>query len=317
METGKKNNIIVICGPTASGKTRLAVSVAGHVNGEIVSADSRQVYRGMDIGTGKDLIEYNTTSGTVPYHLIDIADPSEIYTLYHFQRDCFQVIKNIWSRKKLPVMAGGTGLYIEAVLKQYKVPNVPENPDLRISLMNKRKGELLNQLKSLNRELCNSTDLNSKKRIVRSIEVALYAKNHNIQWGIANPPDISPLIIGVKWPRTLLCERIDKRLKERLENGMVKEVERLLDSGIPLKRLELFGMEYKHIARYLHKKVTCDNMVTELRHDIHQLAKRQMTYFRGFERRGLQVYWVDKANVEKTTDIIKKFKFKYIKIDKK
>lgn len=302
-------NLIVLCGPTASGKTRLAVSVAQHVQGEIISADSRQVYRGMDIGTGKDLFEYTTPLGTVPYHLIDIIDPSEIYSLFYFQQDCFRAIREIRARNNIPVMAGGTGLYIEAVLKYYKVPNVPENQVLRNSLMKKTKVELSTRLKSLDPALYTSTDVSSKKRIARSIEVALFARNHTLQWGITDPPAIDPLIIGVTWPRAVLFNRIDKRLNERLEGGMIEEVERLLKSGISVKRFKLLGMEYKHIIRYLLNEVTYDIMVTDLRNDIRRLSKRQMTYFRGFDRRGLKVIWVENPQVKQIIEIVNRYNF--------
>lgn len=303
-------NLVVICGANASGKTRLAVSLAKKVNGEIVSADSRQVYRSMDIGSGKDLSEYKTPSGAIPYHLINIVDPSEIYTLYHYQQDCDKIIRDIWSRKKTPIMAGGTGLYIEAVLKKYRIPNVPENPKLRKYLMKYGKDELIEQLRKSDFDLYKSTDLSSKKRIVRSLEVAEYAKKNKVQWGMKRPPDIKPLIIGVRWPRSVLIDRINTRLIQRLENGMIEEVERLLNSGISHDRFTYFGLEYKHVARYLRKEVSYSNMVEELSSDIHRFAKRQMTYFRGMERRGLFIHWVDEADVDKAFKIINKFRLK-------
>lgn len=307
--TNEYMNLLVICGPNASGKTRLAVSLAADFSGEIVSADSRQVYRGMDIGTGKDLAEYSTSSGMIPYHLIDIAEPSEIYTLYHYQQDCYRVIEDIWSRRKLPIMIGGTGLYIEAVLKRYRIPNVPGNPRLRTFLMKKEKKELTRRLESLDPNLYNSTDLSSKKRIVRSLEVAEYAQNHPVQWGRRHPPDVSPVIICIQWPRAVLIERINCRLKQRFNDGMINEVQKLLDSGIPSDRFAYFGMEYKHVARYLKKEISYDIMVKELSRDIHRLAKRQMTYFKGFERRGLPIHWVVKADMDKAVEIIERHRF--------
>ena len=304
-----RRNLIVVCGPTASGKTRLAVAAAMHIGGEIISADSRQVYRGMDIGTGKDLVEYTTPSGTVPYHLIDVADPEDVYTLYHFQRDCYRCIHEIGVRKKTPFLAGGSGLYIEAVLKHYRIPNVPEDPLLRKLLMKKTREALLHQLKSLDEALFTTTDKTSKKRLARSVEVALYAKDHTVQWGVPHPPMLSPLILGVTWPRKVLLERIDKRLHERLEAGMVEEVESLLQSGVTAERLELMGMEYKHIVRYLQGTVAYSTMVTGLCHDIHRLAKRQTTYFRGFERRGLEVTWIENPDAEKVIEILDRYQF--------
>lgn len=305
----RPKNLIVICGPTATGKTSMAVSLATKFNGEIISADSRQIYRGMDIGTGKDLDEYKTPQGFVPYHLIDIVYPSRIYTLYHYQRDCYRIIKTVWRNEKTPVLTGGTGLYIEAVLKYYRIPNVPEDQSLRKSLMRKSKIDLENYLKSLNPSLYNSTDLNSKKRIVRSIEVAHYSKKHSLRWGCENPPDIKPVIMCIYWPRSILIERINNRLIKRLDNGMVEEVEKLLDTGIPSERFEYFGMEYKHIAKYIIGKVDYNGMCKELSHDIHRLAKRQMTYFRGMERRGFEIHWVNGDDIHKAESIIRRFKF--------
>ena len=302
-------NHIVICGANASGKTRLAVSLANKIGGEIVSADSRQVYRGMDIGTGKDLSEYNTPSGIIPYHLIDIVDPSEIYTLYHYQQDCYSIIRDIWSRKIIPVIVGGTGLYIEAVLKKYRIPNVPENPKLRNYLMKQGKDELIEQLRKSDVDLYNSTDMSSTKRIVRSLEIVEYAKRNKVQWGMKQTPDIKPLIIGVRWRRSVLSDRINTRLIQRLENGMTEEVEKLLNSGILLERFAYFGLEYKHVARYLRKEVSYSNMVEELSRDIQRFAKRQVTYFRGMERRGLSIHWVDGADVEKVFKIISGYRF--------
>lgn len=303
-------NSLVICGANASGKTRLSVSLAIKFNGEIVSADSRQVYRGMDIGTGKDLEEYNTSRGMIPYHLINITDPSEIYTLYHYQQDCYKVIKGIWDRGKMPIIVGGTGLYIEAVLKKYRIPNVPENPELRKFFMKKGKDELIQQLKKSDFDLYHPTDLSSKKRVVRSLEIIDYAKSKKVQWGAKQPPDITPLIIGVRWHRAILIDRINTRLRQRLENGMIEEGERLLSHGISHERFTYFGLEYKHVARYLKKEVTYNNMVKELSRDIQRFAKRQMTYFRGMERRGLCIHWIDEADDEKAIEIINKFRLK-------
>lgn len=302
-------NLLVLCGPNASGKTRLAVSCALHLHGEILSADSRQIYRGMDIGTGKDLLEYSTPSGTVPYHLIDIADPSELYTLFHYQQDCYTAITDIRQRKKLAILAGGTGLYIEAVLKYYRIPNVPEDFSLRQSLMKKSKGELTEKLRVQDAHLFATTDLSSKKRIIRALEIAAFAQGHEVQWGIEQPPDIRPVIIGVRWPRKELIKRINRRLNERLHNGMIDEVKNLLASGITVERFNYFGMEYKHIARYLGGYVPYATMVRELAHDIHKLAKRQMTYFRGMERRGLPIHWVEMADTEETLKIVKSYRF--------
>ena len=309
--THTKKNIIVVGGPTASGKTRLSVSLALVLNGEIISADSRQIYRGMDIGTGKDLNEYTTKSGKIPYHLIDIVDPSTLYTLYHYQRDCFDAIERIWKKQKIPIIVGGTGLYIEAVLKNYKIPNIPENKELRKSLMEKTKEELLIQLKKTDPALYNSTDKSSKKRIVRSIEIAESSAKQNIQYGMKKSLTLIPLIICIEWPWNALKEKIKYRLNQRLSEGLVEEVKNLLNSGISMSRFEYFGMEYKHVARYINKEIFYSKMVDELSRNIFQLAKRQMTYFRGMQRRGLSINWINGLNIDKALNLINKEKYIY------
>ncbi|MFP4415815.1 MAG: tRNA (adenosine(37)-N6)-dimethylallyltransferase MiaA [Fibrobacterota bacterium] len=301
----ESTNILVVCGPTASGKTHLAVELAKRFDGEIISADSRQVYRGMDIGTGKDLNEYVLPDGSrVPNYCIDIADPHKIYTLFHYLQDCRVAFDTIVHKKKIPIMAGGTGLYIEAFLKGYRIPNVPEDPQLRHSLMSRDKKLLQNRLEELDSELYAKTDLSSKKRIVRAIEIALFAQKQEIIWGNENPPYLKPLIIGINPPRQLLYDRIDRRLEERLSEGMVDEVKRLVDSGVSRCRLELFGMEYKRIASFLHGECDYRLMVENLRKDIHHLAKRQLTWFRGMQRRGLAVNWVERAELESVLPLL-------------
>jgi tRNA dimethylallyltransferase len=306
-----KKNIIVIGGPTASGKTHLSVSLAVALNGEIISADSRQVYRGMDIGTGKDLNEYTTKSGKVPYHLIDIVDPCTFYTLYHYQLDCFDAIEKIWMKQKVPIIVGGTGLYIEAVLKNYKIPNIPEDRALRESLMEKTKEELLIQLKKTGPALYNSTDKSSKKRIVRSIEIAESSAKQNIQYSKEKSFTLVPLIICIEWPRNVLKEKIKYRLDQRLNEGLVEEVKNLLSLGISMSRFEYFGMEYKHVSRYIKKEISYSRMVEELSRNIFQLAKRQMTYFRGMQRRGLSINWIKGIDIDKALNLINKEKFIY------
>ncbi len=298
------HNLLVVCGPTASGKTSLGVSLAQAYRGEIVSADSRQVYRGMDIGTGKDLREYRTPGGEVRYHLIDIADPAEIYTVHQYQRDFFQAFRDIQSRGALPILVGGTGFYIEAVLHNYAIPNVPENPALRRELMNQPVESLIDELSARSPDLLEKTDRSSKKRIVRAVEIARYASEHAPEWGVANAPRLNPLVLCVHWPRDELHQRIRHRLEQRLEQGMIEEVERLLASGVSPERFDLFGMEYKHIARFLRREVDYKTMVEELARDIRRLAKRQRTWFRGMERRGIAVHWVERANCETAMAIV-------------
>lgn len=305
----KPISTIVVAGPTASGKTNLAVKIAQQVNGEIISADSRQIYKGMDIGTGKDLYEYQTEKGSIPHHLIDITDPNTIYTLYHYQQDCYNALIKITQNKRVPIICGGTGLYIEAVLKNYKIPNVPENIKLRNELMDISKEQLIEKLKLSNSELINTTDLDSKKRIARSLEIIEYGKHNKIDWGIKNPPKLSPFILCTRWNRTELINRIDKRLQERIKEGMIEEVNELIKSGITYERLSLFGMEYRQIAEHLINKKPLNETVENLATEIHRLAKRQMTYFRGFERRGLKVHWVDNADYNLALKIIKNHQF--------
>lgn len=299
-----KKDLIVICGPTASGKTALGVQIALQTNGEIISADSRQVYRGMDIGTGKDLKEYQTTEKSIRYHLIDVADPAQIYTLFHYQNDFYETFDKIVSRKHLPIMVGGTGLYIEAVLKNYDIPAIPENPQLRAELMNEEKSELEKKLFNLSKPIYEKTDRSSKKRIIRALEVAMSEQ-------IATPKHhksrkIEPLVLCTKWERVKLRQRIDARLEARFKEGMIEEVRKLLQSGISRERFSLFGMEYKHVASFIDGEVDYETMVKELRQSIHQLAKRQETWFRGMERRGFKVNWINEANVQSALEIVEK-----------
>lgn len=302
----KKINIVVVCGPTASGKTTLAVNIARKINGEIISADSRQVYRSMDLGTGKDLLEYSSNGSFTPYHLIDITEPSYIYTVYDYKRDFAIAYDDIRLRKKIPVLAGGTGLYIEAVLRNYNFPGVSEDAKLRSELMQRDKVWLQNELENKAPEIYKKTDLSSKKRIVRALEVVQYQnrekKEDNTQF-----PFLEPLILCTRWPREELHRRIDERLRIRLEQGMIDEVKRLLDSGIPRSRFSLFGMEYKHVARFIDGEVSMKQMAEQLRISIHQLSKRQNTWFRGMERRGNVMHWIDRADFETAMSVVTQY----------
>ena len=297
-------NCLVICGPTASGKTRLGARVAARFDGEILSADSRQIFRGMDIGTGKDLDEYKNKGQAVACHLIDIADPEEIYSLWNYQRDFYAVFKKVRAAEKLPVVVGGTGLYIEAVLKNYAIPNVPEDVDLRRELMEQSKEKLLDRLKTLDLAILEKTDVSSKKRIARSVEVAIYAQDHEVEWGFLDAPKIEPLVIGIQLPRPELRERIRRRLEARLDAGMIEEVRGLIDRGISRERLNLFGMEYGWIGRFLAGEVSREVMIEELRLAICRLAKRQETWFRGMERRGISVTWIEGPDFETASRLI-------------
>lgn len=297
--------IPVVCGPTASGKTTLAVQLCKAINcsprtgmAEIISADSRQIYKGMDIGTGKDLDEYGEGHNKITHHCIDIAEPEEIFTLYHFQKACYSSIEEIRKNNHIPLICGGTGLYIEAVLKHYQIPDIPENNELRDSLQLFEKEELIKRLQKIDNDLANKSDLTSKKRVIRAIEIAEYAKKQPIQWSSDVYPEIEPIIMITRWPRNELLERIDFRLDERLNKGMVNEVQTLIDKGLSFDRLNLFGMEYGWIGKYLFNQIKYQVMVDSLRKSIHQLSKRQMTWFRGMERRGFSVNWVDKADTD-------------------
>jgi len=296
--------MIVVCGPTASGKTALGATIAAEFDTEIISADSRQVYRGLDIGSGKDRHEYIVNGKEIPCHLIDIADPMEIYTLFHFQQDFDRVFHEVSGRGKLPVLCGGTGLYIEAVLRGYSIPTVPEDALLRRRLMGRDKNILEAQLRNIDETVWRRTDLNSKKRIVRAIEVALHGAAGEKDRTVPSP--IRALVLCTRWERSELRERIDRRLAVRLSSGMEEEVRQLRESGIPDSRLAMLGMEYGHIVRYLRGETDHDTMVVQLRTAIHRLAKRQETYFRGMERRGVAMEWIDRADAMQAIKTIRR-----------
>ena len=285
--------LITILGPTASGKTPLAVAVAKRVGGEIVSADSRQVYRRMDIGTGKDLAEYDG----VPYHLIDICEPGTKYNLFEYQQDFLDVYENIVARGVQPILCGGTGLYIEAVLKGYHLSPVPQNQPLRDRLEGHSLEELTMMLEDLKRRsgsvMHNTTDVDSAQRAIRAIEIETYNLEHPAP--LRELPAIDSLIIGVNIDREERRKKITRRLKARLEEGMVDEVRALLDSGIAPENLLYYGLEYKYVTEYVLGIVSYDEMFRLLEIAIHQFAKRQMTWFRGMERRGFTIHWIDAA----------------------
>jgi tRNA dimethylallyltransferase len=296
---------IVVCGPTACGKTRLGVRIAARLRGEILSADSRQVYRGMDIGTGKDLAEYGNDGDPIPCHLIDVAEPIEVYSLWHYQREFYRVFRLLRARGVMPVVVGGSGLYLEAVLKNYPVPNVPEDPGLRDELMRQPRERLLERLGRLDRELLARTDVSSRKRIVRSLEVALFARDNRVEWGHPDPPRIMPLVLAIRMQRAELRRRIRRRLEDRLDPGLVGEGERLSAAGIPRERFDQLGLEYRHVASFLAGEGSHEQMVEELYHSICRFAKRQDTWFRGMERRGIPVTWLDGADCEAAVRVIR------------
>ena len=289
----KKYDLIAILGPTASGKTTLAAHLAAKLDTEIISADSRQVYRRMDLGTGKDLADYLVEGKQIPYHLIDIAEPGTKYNVYQFQQDFMQAYKDICQRGKLPVMCGGSGLYVESVLRGYQMADVPENKELRLQLEGKSLEELTEMLK-VYKTLHNTTDTDTTKRAIRAIEIEEYYVKHGIRpTAESNQPLFHPLVIGVSIDRELRREKISKRLLQRLDEGMVDEVRNLLAEGIAPEDLIYYGLEYKYLTLYATGQLNYDQMVNQLEIAIHQFAKRQMTWFRGMERRGVQIHWIE------------------------
>lgn len=300
-------DIITILGPTASGKTPFATALAARLNTEIISADSRQIYRGMDLGTGKDLADYTIDGRTIPYHLIDIAEPGYKYNVFEYQRDFLAAYESIKRKGCFPIVCGGTGMYLESVLKGYKLMPVPENPELRQRLADKSLAELTEMLKQY-KDLHNTTDVDTVKRAIRAIEIEEYYAAHPVPE--REFPALRSLIIGVEIDRETRREKITRRLRQRLEEGMVEEVRRLLAQGIEAEDLIYYGLEYKYLTLYVTGKLTYEEMFIGLETAIHQFAKRQMTWFRGMERRGFTIHWV-KAGLpmeEKIAFVMEKLK---------
>jgi len=284
-------NLITILGPTATGKTTLAAHLAVKMDGEIISGDSRQVYRGMDLGTGKDYADYRVNGVVIPAHLIDIEEAGTHYNVYRFQTDFKRVFEDIHLRGKFPVLCGGSGLYLEAVLKNYKLIQVPPNKELRKQLEGKTLEELTVILKSLKPVLHNQTDIETDRRVVRAIEIETYYREHpeiNISM-----PEINSLNIGINFDRESRRSRISQRLKQRLDEGMLNEVRKLLDSGLTPEQLIYYGLEYKYLTLHITGDLSYDEMFRQLEIAIHQFAKRQMTWFRGMEKRGTKIHWLD------------------------
>lgn len=287
--------MITILGPTASGKTELAAHLAYELDAEIISADSRQVYRRMDIGTGKDIDDYTVNGRRIPYHLVDICEPGTKYNLFRYQQDFHAAYENIRKRNKVPVLCGGTGLYIESVLKGYSLSPVPQNPELRMSLEGKSLEELTRILEDLKTKtgsvMHNTTDVDSCQRAVRAIEIETYNLHTPLERRVMEPMD--SLVIGVSIERELRRKKISDRLTARLKNGMVDEIKGLLKSGVSAEDLMYYGLEYKYVTLYVIGKLSYDEMYHQLEIAIHQFAKRQMTWFRGMERRGTEIHWID------------------------
>ena len=283
-------DLITILGPTASGKTPLAAALAARLRTEIISGDSRQVYCRMDLGTGKDLADYVVDGCRIPYHLIDIVPPGYKYNVFEFQRDFLTAYESIRKRGMIPILCGGTGMYLESVLKGYKLLPVPENPELRKRLESKSLSELTKIL-STYKQLHNSTDVDTVKRAVRAIEIEEYYLQQPVD--ARSFPEVHSLIVGVDIDRELRREKISRRLQQRLDEGMVDEVRKLLDSGISPEDLIYYGLEYKYLTLYVTGAMTYEEMFRQLEIAIHQFAKRQMTWFRGMERRGFTIHWID------------------------
>lgn len=287
--------MITILGPTASGKTTLAAALAYAQNGEIISADSRQVYRRMDIGTGKDLDEYIVKGQQIPYHLINIIEPGSKYNIFEYQKDFHKVYTDILSRGTLPILCGGSGLYIETVLRGYELSVVSHNEQLQEELKDKTLSQLtdiLIELKQKNgSKMHNTTDVDTPKRALRAIEIELHKAQHPYEQTTFQP--IDSLIIGIDIDREERRKKISRRLKERLRQGMIAEIEGLLSSGIAAEDLIYYGLEYKFVTEYVTKRISYNEMFDRLEVAIHQFAKRQMTWFRGMERRGLHIHWID------------------------
>lgn len=283
-------NLVTVLGPTACGKTTLAVALANRLRTAVISADSRQVYRSMDLGTGKDLGEYVIDGREVPYHLIDIVDAGYKYNVFEYQRDFLKAYASLREAGEVPVLCGGTGMYLESVLRGYRLVEVPENKELRESLECKSLDELTEILRGY-KQLHNSTDVDTCKRAIRAIEIEEYYRTNDVN--VREFPEIKSLTIGLDVSRELRRERISRRLRERLDQGMVDEVRNILASGVLPEDLIYYGLEYKYLTLYVIGELTYDEMVSQLEIAIHQFAKRQMTYFRGMERRGVPIHWID------------------------
>lgn len=299
-------DLLFITGPTASGKTLLAATIASETEGEVISADSRQVYRGMNLGTGKDYSDYIINGKKVPCHLIDIADPGYKYNVFEFQRDFRTVYEDIKLRRRFPVVCGGSGMYIDSIITGYKMFEVPPDSGLRAQLEKKSMQELIEILSSY-KELHNTTDVDTKKRIIRAIEIEHFNRSARQKQTVF--PVLKSIIVGLHAERDIRRRRITERLHARLKSGMIDEVKGLIEKGVPAETLIYYGLEYKYITLYLTRKLDYGSMVRDLEVAIHQFAKRQMTWFRGMEKKGTKIHWIDselplEIKVEKVLELI-------------
>jgi len=292
----RRFNLLVILGPTASGKTRLAAVAARRIGGEIISADSRQVYRGMNLGTGKDLSEYSTGGATVPYHLIDILDPSEAFSVFDYQRRFHRCFREITARGKVPILVGGSGLYLEAAIRGYDLPEVPIDRALRDRLAGEEMETLRRRLLARRPAVHNTTDLRDRERLIRAIEIAEFAPERPRDSN--GPAPLSPLIVGIGCPRDVLRGRITDRLKARLASGMVEEVLGLHEKGVSWGRIDSFGLEYRYIGLHLRGEITREELFRTLNIRIGQYAKRQDTWFRRMERKGIRIHWIESGDAD-------------------
>lgn len=291
------SKLVVILGPTASGKTSLATNLAYHFQGEIISADSRQIYKGMDIGTGKDLNEYVFKNKNIPYHLIDILKPSENYSVYTFKKDFSNIYDSLIDRKSLPILCGGTGLYIESILLNYQMVNIPPNDDFRVKLEKQTLNNLIHEIQQTGKSIYDSEYHITKRRIIRSLEIHKYKNDEDITNNI-DCNHIKPIVFGIDLERENILKKIKIRLENRLNDGMIEEVKELIDSGLTLERLKYFGLEYKFVGEYLYDNISFSEMKEKLNFAINRFSKKQMTFFRRMEKRGIKIHWVKLSEIK-------------------